>query len=57
MTEHDGLITRDDLAAYQAKERPPVKTTFRGHDVYGIGPPASGGSSSSRCSTSWNATT
>jgi gamma-glutamyltranspeptidase/glutathione hydrolase len=40
---HGGLITRDDLAAYQARERPPVRTRFRGFDVYGMGPPASGG--------------
>jgi len=40
---HRGLITRDDLAAYKAWERPPVHTTFRGHDVYGMGPSASGG--------------
>ena len=39
----NGLITRDDLAAYRAKERPPVHTTFRGFDVYGMGPSASGG--------------
>jgi gamma-glutamyltranspeptidase/glutathione hydrolase len=38
-----GLITRDDLAAYEAKARPPVHTTFRGHHVYGMGPSASGG--------------
>jgi gamma-glutamyltranspeptidase/glutathione hydrolase len=43
MARHQGLITRDDLAAYQAKERPAVHTTFRGHDVYGMGPPSSGG--------------
>ncbi len=38
-----GLITGDDLATYQAKERPPVHSTFRGNDVFGVGPPASGG--------------
>ncbi len=43
MTGHGGLITREDLAAYQARERPPVHTTFRGFDVYGMGPPSSGG--------------
>jgi gamma-glutamyltranspeptidase/glutathione hydrolase len=41
--ERDGFITRDDLAGYQAKERPPVKTSFRGHEIYGMGPPSSGG--------------
>ena len=38
-----GLITRADLAAYRAIEREPVKGTFRGREVYGMGPPASGG--------------
>jgi gamma-glutamyltranspeptidase/glutathione hydrolase len=40
---HGGLITRDDLSSYQAKLRPPVQTTFRGHEIYGVGPPSSGG--------------
>jgi gamma-glutamyltranspeptidase/glutathione hydrolase len=40
---HDGLITRDDLAAYRVHRRPPVSTTFRGFEVYGMGPSASGG--------------
>lgn len=43
MTENDGRITLADLAAYRPKERPPVKTTYRGYDVYGMGPVASGG--------------
>jgi gamma-glutamyltranspeptidase/glutathione hydrolase len=43
MASHGGLVTRDDLARYRAKERPPVHTTFRGFDVYGMGPTASGG--------------
>ncbi len=40
---HDGLLTRKDLEAYQAKERPPVHTKFRGYEVFGMGPVASGG--------------
>lgn len=40
---HGGLIGKDDLARYRAKSRPPVHTTFRGFDIYGMGPPASGG--------------
>jgi gamma-glutamyltranspeptidase/glutathione hydrolase len=43
MEEHDGRITRDDLRAYQAKIRPAVHTSFRGCDVYSMGPPSSGG--------------
>jgi gamma-glutamyltranspeptidase/glutathione hydrolase len=38
-----GLITLEDLAAYQAKEREPIHGTFKGFDVFGMGPPASGG--------------
>jgi gamma-glutamyltranspeptidase / glutathione hydrolase len=43
MTRHNGLITREDLAGYQPKTRSPVQTRFRGYDVYGMGPPSSGG--------------
>ncbi len=38
-----GLITGEDLAAYRAIERPAIRGTFRGHEVCGMGPPASGG--------------
>jgi gamma-glutamyltranspeptidase/glutathione hydrolase len=38
-----GLITKADLAAYQAKERAPIHGTYRGYDVYGPPPPSSGG--------------
>jgi gamma-glutamyltranspeptidase/glutathione hydrolase len=38
-----GLITAEDLSSYRAVERPPIHGTFRGHDVYGMAPPASGG--------------
>src|SRR4029079_1257783 len=43
MAANGGLITRDDLAAYQAKERAPVKGTFRGYDIASMPPPSSGG--------------
>ncbi len=43
MTAGGGLITRADLEAYRARERPPVKVSYRGHEVYGMGPPSSGG--------------
>ena len=39
----DGLITIEDLANYQAKERRAVHGKFRGYDVYGAPPPSSGG--------------
>jgi gamma-glutamyltranspeptidase / glutathione hydrolase len=43
MAAHGGLITKDDLAAYEAKERAPVTGTFRGYDVAAMPPPSSGG--------------
>jgi len=39
-----GLITTDDLRAYTAPERAPTRVEYRGLDVYGMGPPSSGGS-------------
>jgi gamma-glutamyltranspeptidase / glutathione hydrolase len=38
-----GLITKDDLANYIAKERQPVHGTYRGYDVFAPSPPSSGG--------------
>lgn len=38
-----GLITKADLAAYQAKERPAIRGSYRGYDVWGAPPPSSGG--------------
>lgn len=38
-----GLITLDDLAAYQAIEREPIRVEYKGHTVVGMGPPSSGG--------------
>jgi gamma-glutamyltranspeptidase/glutathione hydrolase len=43
MQSDGGLISADDLAAYQAHERTPTHVRYRGYDVYGIAPPASGG--------------
>ena len=43
MKSGNGLITKDDLAKYAAKERKPIHGTFRGFDVYGPPPPSSGG--------------
>lgn len=43
MNRGGGLITKDDLAAYQAKARKPIHGTYRGYDVYGPPPPSSGG--------------
>lgn len=38
-----GLITADDLAAYQVKEREPVRGTYRGYEIISAPPPSSGG--------------
>ena len=38
-----GIITRKDLAAYEAKIRTPVRGTYRGFDVVSMPPPSSGG--------------
>ncbi|QPQ56334.1 gamma-glutamyltransferase [Allosphingosinicella flava] len=35
-------MTRADLAAYEAKERPPVCMAYRAYKVCGMGPPSSG---------------
>jgi gamma-glutamyltranspeptidase/glutathione hydrolase len=38
-----GLLTPEDLRTYRAIERSPILTTYRGCQIYGMGPPASGG--------------
>ena len=43
MKANNGLITKEDLANYQPRERSPVSTTYRGYQVYGPPPPSSGG--------------
>ncbi len=39
-----GLMTRADVSRYQAIERRPTRIGYRGLDVWGMGPPSSGGS-------------
>ena len=43
MARGGGLITRDDLARYQAKWRDPIGITYRGHTIYTMPPPSGGG--------------
>jgi gamma-glutamyltranspeptidase/glutathione hydrolase len=43
MAANGGLITKSDLAAYQAKERAPIKATFLGYEILSMPPPSSGG--------------
>ncbi len=37
-----GDLTLEDLASYRVKERPPVCSVYRKHNVCGMGPPSSG---------------
>jgi len=43
MKANNGLITLDDLKNYKAKERPPLRGTYRGHEIISMPPPSSGG--------------
>ncbi|MGR3248142.1 MAG: gamma-glutamyltransferase [Paracoccus sp. (in: a-proteobacteria)] len=41
--DNPGLLSLQDLAAYDVVERPAVCVEYRDHDVCGMGPPSSGG--------------
>lgn len=43
MQKHGGLITADDLARYEVKEREPLRGSYRGYEVISAPPPSSGG--------------
>jgi gamma-glutamyltranspeptidase / glutathione hydrolase len=43
MQKGGGLITAEDLASYEVKEREPVHGTYRGYEVISAPPPSSGG--------------
>ncbi|HET7893868.1 MAG TPA: gamma-glutamyltransferase [Candidatus Sulfotelmatobacter sp.] len=43
MQKGGGLITAEDLARYEVKEREPVRGTYRGYEVISAPPPSSGG--------------
>jgi gamma-glutamyltranspeptidase/glutathione hydrolase len=43
-TVKPGYLTVDDLRSYRAKVRRPTHTTYRGNEIFGMGPPSSGGS-------------
>jgi len=43
MKTHNGLITIEDLKNYVAKERIPLRGTYRGYEVITMPPPSSGG--------------
>jgi len=38
-----GLITAEDLAEYEVKERSPIRGTYRGYEIFSAPPPSSGG--------------
>jgi gamma-glutamyltranspeptidase/glutathione hydrolase len=43
MKASGGIISKEDLAAYQAKERRPVRGTYKGYEIVSMPPPSSGG--------------
>jgi gamma-glutamyltranspeptidase/glutathione hydrolase len=43
MRRGGGLITEEDLRRYSARERTPIRGTYRGYDVVSMPPPSSGG--------------
>ncbi len=43
MQKHGGLMTLEDLAAYEPAVREPVHGTYRGYDIFSMSPPSSGG--------------
>jgi gamma-glutamyltranspeptidase / glutathione hydrolase len=43
MERGGGIITLEDLALYQPRERVPVHGTYRGHEIISMPPPSSGG--------------
>ncbi len=43
MRRGGGMITEEDLARYQARERTPIYGSFRGYDIISMPPPSSGG--------------
>ncbi|MBU2886824.1 gamma-glutamyltransferase [Gilvimarinus agarilyticus] len=43
MIANDGLIRAKDFANYQMLVRQPVHSQYRGYEVFGFGPPSSGG--------------
>lgn len=43
MQRNGGLITKQDLRDYEPAIREPVRGSYRGHDIYSMSPPSSGG--------------
>lgn len=43
MQADGGFVTREDLHAYEPRERPALRVNYRGYEVISMGPPSSGG--------------
>jgi gamma-glutamyltranspeptidase/glutathione hydrolase len=43
MAGNGGIITLEDLEKYEAKERKPIRGTYRGYEIVSMPPPSSGG--------------
>jgi len=43
MKKNDGLVTKEDMADYRVIERKPIHGTYKDYEVFGMGPPSSGG--------------
>ena len=43
MIANDGLIRKEDLSAYEVNLYPPIKTNYRGKQIYAMGAPSGGG--------------
>ena len=43
MKRNNGLMTMEDLRGYVAKERTPLRGTYRGYEIISMPPPSSGG--------------
>ena len=43
MQAHGGILTAEDFATYEAIEREPIVTKYRGYRIVGFPPPSSGG--------------
>jgi len=43
MQKDGGLISVEDLAAYEVKQRQPIRGTYRGYEIISASPPSSGG--------------
>jgi gamma-glutamyltranspeptidase/glutathione hydrolase len=43
MKANGGIMTEEDFASYEVKEREPLRTTYRNFEIIGMPPPSSGG--------------